>query len=97
MSSKSEESKTVETHKMSYFRKFRLIFPHFKFSSISLIVTWMMYHLDILSDVLQMHSLEKNCHYWFLASSIGIVVISFLVTSIYVKHHFGVDWLKAVQ
>ena len=81
---------------LTKWRKFRLVFTNFKLSLFFPALTWLLYHLDILSDVLQMHTLKENCHYLFYGSSIAILVVSFMVTAVYVKHHFNVSWFEAI-
>ena len=82
---------------MTCWRKFRLVFTNFRFGLFLTMLTWLLYHFDILSDVLQMHTLKENCHYAFFGCSIAILVVSFMVTAVYVKYHFNVSWFEAIS
>ena len=82
--------------KLTRWAKFRLVFVHFKLSLFFPALAWLLYHLDVLSDVLQMHTLHLNCHYVFLGCAIATLVVSYIVTVVYVKYHFNVSWPKAI-
>lgn len=81
--------------KLTKWQRFRSIFSNFKINLVLPTLTWLFYHLDILSDILQMHTLQANCHYIFFGCSIAILVVSFMVTVFYVKYHFNNSWCEA--
>ena len=52
--------------------------------------------MDVMSDLIQVLNLYKNCHNWLCLGSIGIVMSSYWTTSLYVKFVEGLKWSKAL-
>ena len=44
-----------------------------------------LYYADILSDILQTVSLYNNCHSTICALSVGIILLSYVITTVYIK------------
>ena len=52
--------------------------------------------MDVISDLIQIENLFKNCHNWLCLGSIGILFSSYLTTSLYLKYFEGLKWSKAL-
>ena len=53
--------------------------------------------MDVISDLIQLLNLYKNCHNGLCGGSIGILISSYLSTSIYIKFDEGLKWSKALR
>ena len=54
-----------------------------------------LYYADILSDILQTVSLYNNCHSSICALSVGIILLSYVITTVYIKFTENLRWSKA--
>ena len=86
--SNTEETPLLEKLSFRDILSLSLLMPIFK---------WILYHIDIASDLWQAWEFYTNCHYIYFASNIGIIISSFLVTSIYAKFYLGLRWLDSIR
>lgn len=56
-----------------------------------------LYYADIISDILQSINLRYNCHYDLFGLSLGIVVTSYVTTTIYLKFQENLEWSRAIK
>ena len=54
-----------------------------------------LYYADILSDILQTVSLYNNCHSTICALSVGIILLSYVITAVYIKFTENLMFSKA--
>jgi len=54
-----------------------------------------LYYYDLYSDTYFTYTLANNCHWRFFASSIGILVSSYIITVVYLRCHLQENWMKS--
>ena len=60
------------------------------------ILTYGLYYIDIISDILFMVTLFKNCHTFYYITSLSIIIVSYATTAVFLKFKLNIEFKQAL-